>query len=213
VPRCPLKVGTGEGVKYHSKEEESRMMKRVLLLLTVLGCVVLPVLAEPDNTDGSLWNHNAKTPDGKSYLDGFVRGYIEGRRWGIEMMEGTLPYARFDFSSPIDKNQIESRLLMETVYYSRALEETNFKTTVDQVTEWYQDAENWRITWIKLVDLAIGKVNGYHMTYIRYQLKWLRESSNQKRIDWFHTIDPATGKGLVKHYDKEGKVVRVEVVK
>lgn len=189
------------------------MVRMIILVFLLFGLLILPALADEIVTDGFLWTHNAKTPTGQSYLNGFVRGYIEGKRSGLEMMEGTLPYAQFDSSSPIDKKQIESKLLMETLYYSRALDEENLKMTIDLVTEWYHDSQNWKISWSKLVDLAIGKANGFHRNYVRYHLKWLRDVSIHKRIDWFHIIDPTTGEGQLKYYDKDGRIVRIELVK
>jgi len=189
------------------------MMKRVISLFILFGFSAFPALAETADTIGSLWTHNTKTPNGRNYLNGFVRGYIEGKRWSLEMMEGILPHARFDTASRIDKRQIESKLFMETLYHGRALEEENLKKTVAQVTQWYQDPQHWRISWSKLVDLAIGKVNGVHMNYINCQLRWLRDVSIHKRIDWFHTIDPATGKGRINHYDENGRIVRIELVR
>lgn len=190
-------------------------MKWILSLtlpFVLFGLSILPAPGQADNTSGFLWTQNTKTPNGRSYLDGFVRGYIEGKKWGLEMVKGTLPHAHFDSSSPIDKSQLESRLFTETLYYDRVLEEENLKKTVDLVTQWYQDRQNWGISWNKLVNLAIAQVNGFHVNYITYQLRWLRDLSTQKRIDWFHTIDPATGRGQVKHYDRSGRITRVELV-
>lgn len=189
------------------------MRKRVISLLVLFGLSVLPALADIDNTSGSLWIHNTRTPDGRSYLNGFVRGYLEGKRWAVEMLEEILPYARFDSSLRMDKRQIESKLIMENLYYARALERENLKKTIDQVTQWYQDPRNSRISWIKLVDLAIGKVNGVHTNYIRHHLKWLQDVSIYNRIDWFHTIDPATGEGLITYYDQNGRIIRTELVR
>lgn len=189
------------------------MMKIAISLLVLFGICIGPAPTRADDTSGSLWAHNAKTPNGRSYLNGFVRGYIEGNRWGLDLIQGVLPHAHFDAASRVDKRQIESKLLMETLYYARALEGDNLKKTVDQVTQWYQDPQNRRIGWGRLVDLAIGKVNGVHMNYIGYQLRWLQNASNQRRIDWFHTIDPATGEGRVNYYDENGMIVRTEWVR
>ena len=189
------------------------MMKMVVSLLVLFGISICPAPTRAEDTRGSLWIHNAKTPNGRSYLNGFVRGYVEGNRWGLNMMEGILPYARFDPASRIDKKQIESNLLMETLYYARALEQENLEKTIDQVTQWYRDVQNRRISWSKLVDLAIGKVNGVHMNYIQHQLRWLQDVSIHRRIDWFHTIDPATGEGRVIYYDENGRIAKTEWVR
>ncbi len=188
------------------------MMKKVILLLVLFWMFFFSAPGEPSDPDGRLWTENAKTSNGRSYLEGFVRGYIEGRRWGIEMIEGTLPYVQFELSSPIDKEQIESKLLMETSYYVRSLEAGNLEATINLVTQWYQDPQNWRITWSKLVELAVGKINGFHENYVNYHLKWLRDLSIHRRINWFHTIDPATGAGQLRFYDEEGKIIQVEWV-
>ncbi len=188
-------------------------MKTLISLLILLAFSVFPTLTKGDDTSGSLWTHNAKTPNGRSYLNGFVRGYIDGKKWGLEMMEGILPHTRFDAASRIDKKQIESKLFMEAMYYGRALEEENLEKTVDQVTQWYRDPQNRRISWSKLVELAIGKVNGVHTNYVRHQLRWLSDVSIHRRIDWFHTIDPATGKGRINYYDQTGKIIRAHVVR
>jgi hypothetical protein len=189
------------------------MIKTTIALSILFSLSVLSASVKADSTSGSLWTHNAKTPNGRSYLNGFVRGYIEGKQWGLVMMEGILPYMEADTPSRIRKKQIESKLLMETVYYSRALEEENLKETVDQVTYWYRDSRNGRISWSKLVDLAIGKVNGIHRNYTAYQLRWLQDVTIHRHINWFHTIDPATGEGEVRYYDRDGRIERVELIR
>lgn len=181
----------------------------VLLSLTLSVCLAV---AETNETSGSLWIHNAKTPNGKQYLQGFVRGYVEGKRRGIDLIEGILPHADFEPGSRINKKQMESELFMETLYYARALEEENLKKAVDLVTEWYRDPQNRLIGWGKLVELAIGRVNGVHTNYTEHQLRWLQDVSNHKRVDWFHTIDPATGEGRVDYFDENGGIVRTELV-
>lgn len=188
------------------------MMKMLIALWVLFWIPFFSAPAEPGAPDGLLWTQNSKTSNGRSYLEGFVRGYIEGKRWGIEMMEATLPHAQFESTAPIDEGQIESKLFMDRAHYARALEEGNLTATIDLVTEWYRDPQNSGIRWVQLVELAIGKVNGFHLTYVTYHLKWLQDRSIHKRIDWFHTIDPATGKGEVKYYDEGGKIVRVELV-
>jgi hypothetical protein len=188
-------------------------VKTAIALLVLIAFPICPVLAGSDEPSGSLWIHNAKTPNGRNYLHGFVRGYIEGKKWGLDLVEGVLPHAQFDTTSRIDRKQIESKLFMETLYYARALEEENLKKTVDQVTQWYQDPQNQRIHWGKLVDLAIGQVNGVHLNYIQHQLRWLQDISTQGRIDWFHTIDPATGEGRITYYDEKGRIIRTELVR
>ena len=188
-------------------------MKRLILILTLLGLSLSPAWAETDDTSGSLWTHNAESQNGRDYLNGFVRGYIEGKQWGIEMMEGILPHAQLDASARIQKDQIESRLFLESLHYAQAVEGENLQKAIEQVTQWYQNPTNARISWIKLVDLAIGKVNGFHGNYVQYQLKWLQDVSLHPRIDWFHTIDPATGTGRVTFYDKNGGIERIEWVR
>lgn len=188
-------------------------MRRTNVFLIIFGLSICPVLAGSDESSGSLWIHNAKTANGRNYLLGFVRGYIEGKKWGLDLIEGVLPDAQFDAASRIEKKQIESKLFMETLYYARALEEEKLEKTVDEVTQWYQDPQNQTINWTKLVELAIGRVNGVHLNYIQYQLKWLQDASTHGRIDWFHTIDPATGEGRVNYYDKEGRITRTELVR
>ncbi|MBW2057426.1 MAG: hypothetical protein JRH07_11920 [Deltaproteobacteria bacterium] len=189
------------------------MRAAVSVWLLLLAVTICPVLAAAGETSGSLWTDNAKTAAGRSYLDGFVRGYIEGNRLGLDLLQGILPYARFDPGSRIDKNQLQSKLRMQALYYARALEGETLRKTVDQITKWYEDPRNQRILWGKLVNLAIGKVNGLHPNYIRYELKWLQETSAGKSIDWFHTIDPATGEGRVNYYDKNGRIMRTEWVR
>jgi len=154
---------------------QGAMMKRLIALLVLFWIPFFSAPAEPGDPDGLLWTQNAKTSNGRSYLEGFVRGYIEGKRWGIEMMEGTLPHAQFESTSPIDREQIESKLFMEKLHYTRALEEENLTATIELVTEWYRDPQNGSIRWIQLVELAVGKVNGFHMTYVTYHLKWLQD--------------------------------------
>jgi len=188
-------------------------VKAVIALLVLFTFLVGSALAEPEETFGSMWTSNTKTEDGRGYLRGFVRGYVEGKKWGLDQIEGILPYVRFETTMRIDKEQIESKLFMENLYYGRAVEEENLTKTVDQVTQWYQDPQNRKVDWSKLVDLAIGQVNGAHVNYIRHQLRWLQDVSTRKRIDWFHTIDPATGEGPVTYYDKDGKIVRTELVR
>jgi hypothetical protein len=188
-------------------------MKNTALVIFLLGLSVCPVSAESEITGGSVWIHNAGTPDGRSYLDGFARGYIEGNRGSLERVEAILAHATFDPASRIDRKQIESKLFMETLSYARALEEENLKKAVDQVTRWYQDPKNRMISWGKLVDLAVGEVTGLHRNYVDHQLRWLQEVTTNKRIDWFHTIDPATGEGTVITYDTHGKIVRTELVR
>jgi len=189
------------------------MIRKTIFAWILFGTLIFSYGAGAADTAGELWIHNRKTANGKHYLSGFVRGYIEGRRWGIETMEAILPYAEIHPSTRIDKKQLESRFFMETLHYGRSVEESNLENIIHQVTQWYEDPRNWEISWTKLVDLAIGKVNGFHVHYIEHQLRWLQESSTQKRIDWYHSIDPATGEGKVTYYDKNGQILRVEWVK
>jgi hypothetical protein len=189
------------------------MIRKAIFTCLFIGSLVVSHSAESTETNASLWRHDIDTANGRHYLSGFVRGYIEGRRWGIDMMEGILPYAQIDPSSGVNKKQLESRFFLETVHYRRAVEEPNLQNIIRQVTQWYQDPRNRDITWTKLVDLSIGKVNGFHSNYVEHQLRWLQQVSTQKRIDWFHTIDPATGEGKVTYHDETGRILRVEWVK
>ena len=102
-------------------------MRRIIVFLVVFGLSIYPVLAGSDESSGSLWIHNTKTPNGRNYLQGFVRGYIEGKKWGLDLIEGMLPHAQFDTASRIDKKQMESKVFLETLYYARALEEENLE--------------------------------------------------------------------------------------
>jgi hypothetical protein len=189
------------------------MLRKAILMWIFLGTTFFSPGVEAADTAGELWIHNRKTPNGNHYLNGFVRGYIEGRRWGIETMEAILPYAEIDPSTRIDKEQLESRFFMETLHDGRSVEESSLENIIHQVTRWYEDPRNWEISWTKLVDLAIGKVHGFHAHYIEYEIRWLQESSTHKRIDWYHGIDPATGEGRVTYHDKNGQILRVEWVK
>lgn len=189
------------------------MTKKTILICLFVSSLVVPLCAESADTQAGLWTHDTETVNGRHYLSGFVRGYIEGRRWGIDMMEGILPYAQIDPAAGVNKKQLESRFFLETVHYRRAVEESNLEKIVRQVTHWYQDPRNKNITWTKLVDLSIGQVNGFHSNYVEHQLRWLQQASTQKRIDWFHTIDPATGEGKVTYHDATGQILRVEWVK
>jgi hypothetical protein len=175
--------------------------------------MALPVPARSEDSSGSLWLHNANTVEGKSYLVGFARGYIEGKQQGLDLIGRLLPYARFDPTTRIDREEIESRVAGETRYGILVVEGENLGSAVDQVTEWYQDGQNQDIAWDKLLELSIAKTGGAHDNYVQYQLNWLRDLSHNGQIDWFHTIDPGTGEGPVSYYDKAGKIVRMELVR